>query len=373
MTVTASNIYSERCQRAQEQMAAANIDYLFVGPGSDLQYLIGTQGMENERMMLLVIPQNGQPKMVVPALEKLATMPFATYFDLLDWHDNQGPQARLKEVLGANTNRRLKSAVGSHLWSMFTLQLQELLPQSSWTTADAVLKKLRITKSAQEVQLLRDAAVVADKAFSELITLPFEGRSELQIMGDINNLLLKYGQEQMLFCIVGSGPNGAEPHHHTDDRVIQKGDAVVLDFGGSYHGYCSDMTRMVIVGDKPNDAEYEKVYNTVDKAVAAAFKQVRPGVTCESVDAEARRVITEAGYGDYFVHRTGHGIGLEVHEDPYIVGGNSTLLEPGMAFSIEPGIYLSGRFGVRIEDIVVCTENGGECINLSTHDLVYVK
>lgn len=367
------NIYEERCRRAQSQMVATGTDFLFVGPGSDLQYLIGTKGMDNERMMLLVIPQKGEPAMIVPALEKLATSEYATYFELLDWRDGEGPQGRLKQILGDAQNREVQAAVGSHLWSMFLLEMQATLPKGNWTTADDVLKKLKITKSAEEVQLLRDAAAVADKAFSELITLPFEGRAERELMGDINNLLLKYGQEQMLFCIVGSGPNGAQPHHHTGDRIIQNGDAVVLDFGGSYHGYASDMTRMVVVGDKANDPDYEKVYQTVDAALENAFKHVKPGVTCESVDVQARQVITEAGYGEYFVHRTGHGIGLEVHEDPYIVGGNQALLEPGMAFSIEPGIYLPGRFGVRIEDIVVVTETGAERINLSTHKIVHVK
>jgi Xaa-Pro aminopeptidase len=373
MTETLSNIYADRCQRAQTQMVAAGIDYLFVGPGSDLRYLIGTKGMDNERMMVLVIPQKGDPTMVVPRLEKLATSKYATFFEMLDWTDDEGPQKRLQQILGDATQREIKAAVNPHLWSMFLIRLQELMPKTTWATADAVLKKLRITKTAEELKLLREAAGVADQTFKELVNLRFEGRAERDIMSDINGLLLKYGQEEMLFCIVGSGPNGAQPHHHTGDRIIQKGEPVVLDFGGSYHGYCSDMTRMVIVGEQASDSEYEKVHNTVYAAVKSATAHVKPGVTCESVDAQARNVITEAGYGEYFVHRTGHGIGMEVHEDPYIVSGNQTLLEPGMAFSIEPGIYLPQRFGVRIEDIVVVTETGGENINLSTHEVVHVK
>lgn len=374
MSATVSNktgVYEERCRQAQNVMAELDIDYLFLGPGSDLHYLIGTPGMENERMMLMVIPKSGQPTMIVPTLEKLATSQYATYFDLLDWHDSVGPQGRLNELLGAAQGREVRAAVGAHLWSMFLLELQRTLPKGQWSTANDVLKRLRIAKAADEVQLLKDAAAIADKAFSELIELPFAGRTEREVMGDINRLLLKHGQQQMLFCIVGSGPNGAQPHYHTGDRMIEQGDTIVLDFGGSYHGYCSDMTRTVVVG-KPSDPDFEKVYNIVNEARAAGHRQARPGVSCESVDAASRKVISDAGYGEFFVHRTGHGIGMEVHEEPYIVNGNALPLAPGMAFSIEPGIYLPGRFGVRIEDIAIVTADGEENINHSTHEIVTV-
>ncbi len=373
MSATAidTSLFQERCQKAQQVMMEQNLDYLFIGPGADLHYLIGTPGMENERMMLFVLPQQGDPVMIVPALEKLTTSKYATFFEMLDWRDDEGPQVRLKQLLGKAGQTR--NAVGDHLWSMFLLELEAILPDANWITAGQVLKKLRITKSAEEVQLLKDAAIIADKAFSELVTLQFSGRAERDVMGEINRLLLKYGQEQMYFGIVGSGPNGAQPHHHTGERVIQPGDMIVLDFGGGYRGYCSDMTRTVLVEGGTPDPDYQKVYDIVNEARAAAHHQARPGVTCESVDAAARKVITEAGYGEYFVHRTGHGIGMEVHEEPYIVGGNALILEPGMAFSIEPGIYLPGRFGVRIEDIAVVTESGEENINLSTHELVRVR
>jgi Xaa-Pro aminopeptidase len=374
VTETNSSLFQERCQRAKTVMAEQGIDYLFIGPGADLHYLIGTPGMENERMMLLVIPQQGEPAMIVPGLEKLATSKFATFFELLDWSDADGPQGRLKQLVGqANAARPLKCAVGNQLWSMFLLELQKVITNAEWSRASEVLKKLRITKFPAEVKLLKEAAAIADRTFTDLVKLQFSGRTERELMGDINNLLLKYGQEQMLFCIVGSGPNGAQPHHHTGDRVIQPGDAVVLDFGGAYKGYCSDMTRTVLVEGGQPDPDFDKVYNLVNQARAAGHKQARPGVSCESVDAAARAVITEGGYGQYFVHRTGHGIGMEVHEEPYIVGGNSLPLEPGMAFSIEPGIYLPGRFGVRIEDIAVVTADGEENINLSTHEYVRVK
>ncbi len=366
-----TNLFQERCQKAQAVLVEQNLDYLFIGPGADLHYLIGTPGMSNERMMLFVLPKEGEPVMIVPALEKLATSQYATFFELLDWRDFEGPKGRLKQILGQTG--KSNNAVDDHLWSMFLLELQQILPDSQWRRASQVLKKLRITKSVDEAQLLREAAAIADKAFDELITLQFSGRTEREVMGDITSLLLKYGQEQAYFCIVGSGPNGAQPHYHTGERVIEPGDMVVLDFGGGYKGYCSDMTRTVLVAGGTPDPDYQKVYDIVNEARAAGHRQARPGVTCESVDAAARAVITEAGYGEFFVHRTGHGIGMEVHEEPYIVGGNDLPLEPGMAFSIEPGIYLPGRFGVRIEDVAIVTENGEENINLSTHQLVTVK
>ncbi len=371
-TVTNSSLFQERCQKAQEVMAQQGIDYLFIGPGADLQYLIGTPGMSNERMMLMVVPQKGEPSMIVPALEKLATSKYASFFELLDWTDAEGPQGRLKQLVGQSAGP-VKAAVGNQLWSMFLLELQNVLPGAEWSRASDVLKELRITKFPEEVNLLKEAAAIADRTFLDVVNLQFSGRTEREVMGDINNLLLKYGQEKMLFCIVGSGPNGAQPHHHTGDRVIEPGDAVVLDFGGAYKGYCSDMTRTVLVEGGNPDPDFDKVYNLVNQARAAGHKQARPGVSCESVDAAARQVITDGGYGQYFVHRTGHGIGMEVHEEPYIVGGNSLPLEAGMAFSIEPGIYLPGRFGVRIEDIAVVTEDGEENINLSTHEYVRVK
>ncbi|MEI7555798.1 aminopeptidase P family protein [Candidatus Chlorohelix sp.] len=368
-----ANIYEERCRQAQAVMASLQIDFLFLGPGADMRYLIGTPGMENERMMLFIVPQSGQPVMIVPTLEKLATSKHATYFELLDWSDGVGPQSSLLEALGGAVKQEIKAAVGSHLWSMFLLELQRILPNSNWTTANEILKKLRISKSAEEIKLLKEAAAIADHTFDEVRQLKFAGRRELEIMSDINNLLLKHGQERMEFCIVGSGPNGAQPHHHTGDRIIQPGDAVVLDFGGMYQGYFSDMTRMVLVEGAEADPLYREVYDVVNKARAAGHAQAKPGVTCESVDEATRKVIADAGYGEFFVHRTGHGIGMEVHEEPYIVNGNQLILEPGMAFSIEPGIYLPGRFGVRIEDIAIITDNGEENINLSTHEIVTVR
>ena len=188
---------------------------------------------------------------------------------------------------------------------------------------------------------------------------------------DIHDAILAAGHSLVDFVIVASGPNGASPHHELSDRVIQAGEPIVIDIGGQLHnGYCSDSTRTYCIGEPP--AEYAAYHEVLLRAQKAACDAVRPGATCESIDAAAREVITEAGYGEYFIHRTGHGIGIETHEEPYIVAGNTEPLEPGFAFSIEPGIYLPGKHGARIEDIVVCTETGGERLNLTPRELVIV-
>jgi Xaa-Pro aminopeptidase len=225
-------------------------------------------------------------------------------------------------------------------------------------------------KDDEEVELLRTVALAADEAFADLLELPFAGRRELDVADVVRERLVERGHETTDFAIVASGPNGASPHHGAGERTIESGDAVVLDFGGTREGYYSDITRTVFVGE-PQE-EHRAVYEVVRSAQQAAFDAVRPGATAQEVDRAARGVISEAGYGERFVHRTGHGIGLDLHEPPYIVEGNETLLEPGMTFSDEPGIYLPGRFGVRIEDQVVVTTNGAERLNEASRELTVV-
>jgi Xaa-Pro aminopeptidase len=253
---------------------------------------------------------------------------------------------------------------------MHLLGLQAALPDARFATAAGVLSRLRSRKDQGEVQLLDRAARSADETFHRVIREGLEGKTEAQIAQALSTTLIETGHDASLFWIVGSGPNGASPHHDPGSREIRAGDTVVMDFGGRAAGYCSDVTRTVSVGE-PTD-EVKEVHEIVRRAQQAAFEAVRPGVPGEEIDRVARDIITEAGYGPAFIHRTGHGIGLEEHEDPYLVEGNSEPLEPGMCFSIEPGIYLEGRFGVRIEDIVVVTEGGAERLNHAPRDLVVV-
>jgi D-alanyl-D-alanine dipeptidase len=229
---------------------------------------------------------------------------------------------------------------------------------------------LRAVKDPAEVELLAAAAAAADAAFEEIRTMRFSGRREREVGADLAELLRRFGHSQVDFTIVGSGPNGANPHHETGDRVIEPGDMVVLDFGGLKDGYGSDTTRTVHVGE-PTEEE-RRVHDVVRAAQQAGFEAVRPGAACQDVDRAAREVITEAGYGEYFIHRTGHGIGVTTHEPPYMIEGEEQPLVPGMCFSVEPGIYLPGRFGVRIEDIVTVTEDGGRRLNDTTREMVLV-
>jgi D-alanyl-D-alanine dipeptidase len=229
---------------------------------------------------------------------------------------------------------------------------------------------LRAVKDAAELELLAAAGAAADATFEEIRKVPFGGRRQSEVAADLAELLRRFGHSQVDFTIVASGPNGANPHHEAGDRVIEQGDMVVLDFGGLLHGYGSDTSRTVHVGEP--DAEQRRVHDIVREAQEAGFRAVRPGVACQDVDRAARAVITEAGYGEYFIHRTGHGIGVTTHEPPYMIEGEERPLVPGMCFSVEPGVYLPGRFGVRIEDIVTVTEDGGLRLNNTAREMVIV-
>jgi Xaa-Pro aminopeptidase len=259
---------------------------------------------------------------------------------------------------------------------MFVLRLEAAFPEARLELASGVLRQLRMHKDADEVALLRAAAHAADRVVAAIAAGPLVGRSERDVAREVVERLLAEGHDRADHDqIVGSGPNSASPHHTASERVIGAGEALVLDIGGSLGGYASDTTRTVWVagpGGIEPDAGFRAIHETVRQAHAAALATARPGTACEAVDAAARRVIQTAGHGPHFLHRTGHGIGLEVHEDPYIVAGNREPLAPGMAFSVEPGIYLEGRYGVRIEDIVVCAAAGPDVLNEAPRDLLVV-
>lgn len=250
---------------------------------------------------------------------------------------------------------------------MHVLGLQQALPESSYVSMTSALPMLRAIKDADELERLAAAGAAADACVEEIATATFAGRRESEIGADLAELLRKHGHSQVDFTVVGSGSNGANPHHELSERVIEPGDMVVLDFGGLKDGYGSDTTRTMHVGD-PTDEE-RKVFEIVRQAQQAGFEAVRPGVACQEVDRAARKVIADAGCGEYSIHRTGHGIGLTTHEPPYMIEGETHPLQPGMCFSIEPGIYLPDRFGVRIEDIVTVTEDGGQRLNNTSHEM----
>jgi Xaa-Pro aminopeptidase len=307
--------------------------------------------------------------MIVPVLERpdAEHAPGATAVTLTDWTDGSDPYAATAELLDA----RGRYAISDSAWAMHVLGLQQTLPESSYVSMTSTLPMLRAVKDADELERLAAAGAAADASFEQIAEVRFAGRRESEIAADLAARLRDHGHSQVDFTVIGSGPNGANPHHEMSERVIEEGDMVVMDFGGLLDGYGSDTTRTVHVGE-PTDEERE-VFEIVRRAQQAGYEAVRPGIACQEIDRAARKVISDAGYGEYFIHRVGHGIGLTTHEPPYMVEGEEHLIEPGMCFSIEPGIYLPDRFGVRIEDIVVATEDGGRRLNNTTREMQIVS
>lgn len=364
--MTSPDVYRNRIARTQEALKAAGVDALVVGPSTDLVYLTGINAHLSERLNLLILPASGKPGFVVPRLEAPNVADKTDLVDLHVWDETDVPSDLVAQV--ANGFKRI--AVGDHLHAVFLLRIQDAIPGASWAQGGPVLKDLRASKDAAEIAAQREVAERTDRAWAAFLEAgPISGLTETQAIERLNGFMVEQGIKPM-FGICASGPNSASPHYHTGDRVISEGDAIVFDFGGELDGYLSDMTRTVHVGN-PND-EYRRVYDIVLRANQAAFEAVRPGVPCEEIDRAARDLINAEGYGEYFIHRVGHGLGLDVHEDPYLVSGNKTPLAPGMVFSDEPGIYLPGKFGVRIEDTVVCTEDGAIRINHAPKDLTVV-
>ncbi|MGQ0521257.1 MAG: M24 family metallopeptidase [Actinomycetota bacterium] len=357
-----------RIEGVRARMGQLGVDALLLSLGADLPWLTGYQAMPLERLTMLVLPRAGEATLVVPRLEAPRVVPDPDAFELRPWDETEDPVAIVAGLLGG----RRSLAVSDRTWATFVLALQASLPGASWLAASTVTGPLRAVKDGGEVAALRRAAAAADRVAAALVAgeIPLVGRTEAEVSADLGARLVAEGHTRVNFAIVGSGPNSASPHHEPGGRVIARDEAVVCDFGGTLDGYCSDTTRTVFTGAPP--AEFRDLYAAVQRAQAAAVEAAVVGTPCEDVDAVARRVIEEAGYGPRFVHRTGHGIGLEEHEDPYLVGGNCEALVAGHAFSVEPGIYVEGRWGVRIEDIVVATDDGPEPLNTVSHDLAVV-
>jgi Xaa-Pro aminopeptidase len=317
---------------------------------------------------MLVVRAEGEPVLVVPKLEEPRVARDGT-FDVRPWTETEDPVAIVASLAGGV--RRV--AVSDRTWSVFLLGLQRSLAGAEWLPASTVTAPLRAVKDADEVAALRRAAAAADGVATALVggDIALSGRTERDVSRELGERLLAAGHERVNFAIVGSGPNAASPHHNAGERRIAPGDAVVCDFGGTLDGYCSDITRTVFVGEPP--PEFRDLYRVLEHAQSEGVGAARPGTPCEDVDAVTRRIIEEGGYGEGVLHRTGHGIGRAEHEDPYLVAGNCEALVPGHAFSVEPGIYVRGRFGARIEDIVVVTAGGPEPLNTVDHSLAVVS
>lgn len=364
----------EQVQRRMREAArlaeAQGWDGLLVTPGPDLRYLAGYDAVPLERLTCLVIPASGDPVLVAPLLERAAaaaTPVGMAGVEILTWGETEDPYALVSGLLPAAE----RVGVDDHMWAVKALSLRAAMPRAEQFAAGTILSSMRMRKSPEEVAALLRAGQAIDEVHAAVPTLLRPGRTEREVGRDIAALILEAGHVSADFVIVASGPNGASPHHEVSDRVLQVGDAIVVDIGGTMpDGYCSDETRMYALGDPGDD--YLAAYAVLQQAQREAVESVRPGVTCESVDAVARTRLASAGLGDLFIHRTGHGIGLETHEEPYIVSGNALPLEEGMTFSVEPGFYAEGRWGARIEDIVACGADGPVLINHRPRDLVVV-
>jgi Xaa-Pro aminopeptidase len=369
-------LFGARLKRVHETMGLVGVDVLLLSLGADLPWLTGYVAMPLERLTMLVVPPAGveeRPVLFVPALEAPRVKPVPEVFAIQPWAETEEPVALVVAFVNRWSAGSTVIAISDRAWATFVLRLQQQLPRASWKAASEVTARLRAIKDAAEVEALAKAASAADRVAAALLggDIAMVGRTEREVSAEITRRLLEEGHERVGFAIVASGPNSASPHHEPSDRSIGRGEPVVCDFGGSLDGYCSDMTRTVFTG--PPSKELAKIYGVVAQAQAAGVVSAQVGQLCSGVDRAARRVITEAGYGQYFVHRTGHGIGLEEHEDPYMVAGNSTPVTAGHVFSVEPGIYVPGRFGVRIEDIVAATAKGPRPLNLAEHDLTVVE
>lgn len=363
-------MYAERLARTRRRMDEVGIGALLLSVGADLPWLTGYRAMPLERLTMLVVPAEGDVTLVVPRLEAPRVVERPDLFAVASWDETDDPVAMVADLVGSPGT----VAVGDRTWARFVIELQALLPGATWHPADHVTGPLRAVKDDAEVASLRRASAAADRVAVELQggEIPLVGRTEAEVSADLGRRLLAEGHARVNFAIVAAGPNAASPHHDPGPRVIERGEVVLCDFGGTMpDGYCSDVTRCVYTGKPPS--QFRHLYAVLEEAQAAAVDAAVVGMPCEDVDAVARRLITEGGYGEAFVHRTGHGIGLDEHEDPYLVGGNCEVLVAGHAFSIEPGIYLEGRFGARIEDIVVATDEGPEPLNLVPHGLAVVE
>lgn len=363
----ATEIYASRLARAAEYAGQAGLDALLVTPGPDLQYLVGSRASSFERLICLVIPADGSgPTVIVPRIE-LAALQDSAVGDLglviTDWVDGVSPYALVAAILPSGA----RTAVDDAMPALHFVPLAEKLGRTP-ILATAVLRQLRMSKDSAEIEALRRAGHAIDRVHARMGDFLRVGRTEAAVAHDIGAAIVEEGHTEAAFIIVGSGPHGADPHHEVSERIIEAGDVVVIDIGGPVApGYNSDSTRTYVLGEP--SAEVAEQYAVLERAQQAAVDAVRPGVRAEAIDAAARDVLSAEGLGDVFLHRTGHGIGLSVHEEPYIVAGNDIELVEGMAFSVEPGIYFRGQWGARIEDIVIVTADGCESVNLRPHGL----
>ena len=368
-----SSVYVDRLAKVRAAMHEQGVDAVLLSVGHDLPYLTGYLAMPLERLTLLVVPRDGDATLLIPRLEAPRVEPQPGVFELAPWNETDDPTALAAKLIpGGRGGAAPTIAVGDQMWARFLVELLPHVPGAQYRRAVDVVGPLRMSKDHAEVDALAAASAAVDRIAAELQAgrIPLVGRTEAEVSADLSARIIAEGHEKVNFAIVAAGENAASPHHHPGGRVIRDGEIVLCDFGGTMAGYCSDITRCVFTGEIP--AEIAEAYAVLHEAQQAAVAAATIGTPCQDVDRTARKIIAGAGYADLFVHRTGHGIGLEEHEDPYIVEGNELPLAAGHAFSIEPGIYLPGRWGMRLEDIVVAAEDGPIPMNRVDHALISV-
>jgi Xaa-Pro aminopeptidase len=358
-----------RLARVRTAMLEVGVDTLLLSLGADLPWMTGYEAMPLERLTMLVLPVDDHPTLVVPALEAPRVDQDPDLFALRPWTELESPTKIVAELVG----KRKNLAISDRCWATFMIDLQSLLPSATWRQASLVTSPIRAVKDAAEIEVLAAAGLAADRVAAQLHggEIALIGRTEAAVSADISARLVAEGHDKVNFAIVAAGENASSPHHHPGPRVIKAGEVVLTDFGGTMNGYCSDITRCVYTGEPT--AEFAELYDVLMASQAAGVAAGTVGTPCEGVDQASRRVIDDAGFGQYFIHRTGHGIGMEEHEDPYMVSGNRTELAAGHAYSVEPGIYIPNRFGARLEDIVVATVDGPRSLNFADHRLMTVE
>jgi Xaa-Pro aminopeptidase len=352
-------------------MEADGVDALLLSVGSDLPYFCGYEAMPLERITMLVVPREGDATLVVPRLEVPRVEERPDIFSIHGWGETQDPIALIAELAGPATN----AAVGDHMWAGFLVDLMSAMPSTSFRRASTITSPIRSVKDAAEVERLRAASAAVDRIAARLQAgeIALVGKTEAEVSAELSRQIIAEGHQRVNFAIVAAGENAASPHHHAGDRVIRAGEGVLCDFGGTMIGddgigYCSDITRCVWTDGSP-DREFLEAYAVLHEAQAVGVRSATVGAPAQDIDRATRQKIVDGGFGSYFIHRTGHGIGVEAHEDPYIVEGNAKTLEHGNAFSIEPGIYIPGKWGMRLEDIVVANDAGPDPLNTVDHQL----
>ena len=368
-TINPAALYAARLARVRQEMQCQSIDATLLSIGHDLPYLTGYHAMPLERLTMLVVTHDSVAALIVPRLEAPRVTPHDDVFKIIPWGETENPVA----IVAKQLNGAKRIAVGDQMWARFLVELLGFVSGASFVRAVEVVGSMRMAKDANEIAALRLAGAAADRVAKQLQAgeIALIGRTEAQVSADISARLIAEGHDVVNFAIVAAGENAASPHHHAGSRVIKQDEIVLCDFGGTMNGYCSDITRCVFLGTPSR--KVTSAYSVLHAAHAAGVKAGVVGATCESVDAAARKVIDDAGFGDFFIHRTGHGIGMEAHEEPYMVSGNKLPIVAGHAFSVEPGIYLPGKWGMRLEDIIVASDSGPMSMNDVDHSLVILN